>query len=314
MNVKIKSIEYSLPKKREKLKDLIKYNPNWNYDRILKASGINNRFISSESENIISLSVKSSKKILKKFPKDKIDFLIFVTQTSHLKLPSIACVLQNKLKLRNNILAFDINMGCSGFVYALNIAQKIILSKECKNGLIICSDTYSKYIKKNNSSCRPIFSDASSSILVGNTNEKSILNFVYGTDGSGAYDLYLEENSNNIYMNGSKVALFSLNRVPKSIKELLVKTNIKINKIDKFVFHQASKFVLDHIYKSLKIKKNQIYENYNKFGNTVSSSIPIALKEASKFNLIKNNDNIILSGFGVGLSWASVLIKWKKIN
>lgn len=314
MSVRIKSIEYSLPRNKESLRDLINHNPKWNYKRIYKASGIKSRYIVSEKENVLSLSIHSAKKILRKFPKKKIDFLIFVSQTSHLKFPSISCLLQNELKLRNDIQAFDINMGCSGFVYALNVAQKIILSKECKNGLIICSDTYSKYISKSNSSCRPIFSDASSSILVGDSGKKSILNFVYGTDGAGAYDLCLKEKSNDMFMNGSKVALFSLDKVPKSIKELLLKSNTKINKINKFIFHQASKFVLEHIYKNLDLKKNQIYENYDKFGNTVSSSIPIALKEASKLNIIKNNDNIILSGFGVGLSWASVLIKWKTIN
>ena len=115
-------------------------------------------------------------------------------------------------------------------------------------------------------------------------------------------------------MNGSRVALFSIKRVPTCIKKLLKRTNEKITTIDKFIFHQASKYVLDKIYKIMNINKNKIFENYQNYGNTVSASIPIALKMASKKNFLKKNDKVILTGFGVGLSWGSVLIKWKEIN
>lgn len=311
-NVQIKHIEFSLGKKKEKYLDLSIDNPSWNTKRILDVTGIKTRHL-SKNEDIISLSIKSAKKVLKKFPKKKIDFLIFVSQTSNLKLPSISCVMQHRLGLRNNIQAFDINMGCSGFIYALSVAKSMISQKGVNNGMIICSDVYTKYIKKNNTSCRPIFSDASSSIIVGKCSSLSINDFDYGTDGSGAFDLYLKEGDKDIYMNGSKVALFTIKRIPNSVKRLLNKNKIKLEKIDKFIFHQASKFVLNQIYRILKIHKKKIYENYEKYGNTVSSSIPIALKEASTKNLLKKDDNIILCGFGVGLSWSTVLIKWKKI-
>jgi 3-oxoacyl-[acyl-carrier-protein] synthase-3 len=115
-------------------------------------------------------------------------------------------------------------------------------------------------------------------------------------------------------MNGSNVALFAIKRVPETIKKLLKMTNNRVNNIDKFIFHQASKYVLDNIYQKLKINKQKIFENYKFLGNTTSSSIPIALKMASSKNILKDNSKIILCGFGVGLSWASVLLKWKKIN
>jgi 3-oxoacyl-[acyl-carrier-protein] synthase-3 len=314
MGVLIKLIEFALPSTKENLKTLLIENPKWDIARILSATGIKNRYVSNDSEDIISLSLKSAKKIFKKFPKNKIDFLICVTQTFNYKLPSLACILQHKLGLRNNIEAFDINMGCSGFIYALHVGEKIIKHGDSKNGLIICSDVYTKYINKKNSSCRPIFSDASSAILLSANVNNSIKKFTFGTDGRGAFDLNLKENSKNIFMNGAKVALFALKRVPETINNLLFKTNNKINDIDKFIFHQASKFVLDNIYKILKINKKNIFENYSNYGNTTSSSIPIALKLASLKNLLKNNDKIVLCGFGVGLSWASVLLKWKKIH
>ena len=312
--VKINSIEYSFPKKTENLNELQKNNPKWNVKKIFSATGIKKRYISNNKENIISLSIKSAKKILKKFPTNKVDFLIVITQTSEYKLPSASCILQNKLNLRENIKAFDINMGCSGFIYGLNIASNLIKNKEAKNGLIICTDVYTKFIKKNNSACRPIFSDASSTILISADKKNYIGPFEFGTDGKGALDLSLPENSQNIYMNGSRVALFSIKRVPECIKKLLKKMNKNINSIDKFIFHQASKYVLNKIYKVMNIEKKKIFENYQNYGNTVSASIPIALKMASKKKILKKNDKIILSGFGVGLSWGSVFIRWKKIN
>jgi 3-oxoacyl-[acyl-carrier-protein] synthase-3 len=314
MGVIIKSIEFALPKTKESLEDVLKENPNWDVKKILSKTGIKNRYVSQNNEDIISLSVKSARKILKNFNKNKINFLIFVTQTSNYKLPSLACIMQHKLNLNTNIQAFDVNMGCSGFIYALNLGEKIIEAGQAKNGLIICSDVYTKYINKNNSSCRPIFSDASSAIILSKSNYNSIIRFAFGTDGSGALDLNLEENSKNIFMNGAKVALFAMKRVPELIKEILKRTNNKINNIDKFIFHQASKYVLNNIYDILKIDKKKIFENYENFGNTTSSSIPIALKLASSRKILKNNDKLVLCGFGVGLSWAAVLLKWKKIN
>ena len=314
IGVKIEAIEYYLPKKVENLKQLKKNNPKWDIKKIFSATGINKRYISGDEEDVISLSIKSTNKLFKKFPKNKIDFLIVVTQTSNFKLPSVSCILQNKLNLKNDIRAFDINMGCSGFIYGLNIASNIIRNNEGKNGLIICTDVYTKFIQKNNRSCRPIFSDGSCATIISSDRKNYIEAFEFGTDGQGAFDLSLNENSKNIYMNGSRVALFSIKRVPNCIKKLLRRANKKINTIDKFIFHQASKYVLDKIYKIMNIDKNKIFENYQNCGNTVSASIPIALKMASKKKFLKNNDKVILTGFGVGLSWGSVLIKWKEIN
>lgn len=314
MGVKIKAIEFALPQKKENLKSLLVENPNWDIKKIYSKTGIRQRYVSNENENIVDLSIKSALKIFKYFNKEKINFLIFVTQTSNYKLPSLSCIIQSKLNLKTNIQAFDINMGCSGFIYALNLGEKIISSGQASNGLIICSDVYTKYIDKKNSSCRPIFSDASSSIILSKCNYNSIKKFSFGTDGKGALDLNLKENSNDIFMNGGNVALFAIKRVPETIKKLLKMTNNRVNNIDKFIFHQASKYVLDNIYQKLKIDKQKIFENYKFLGNTTSSSIPIALKMASSKNILKDNSKIILCGFGVGLSWASVLLKWKKIN
>jgi len=310
---KILAIEYYLPKKKENNKDLKKFNPKLDINRIKEKTGINNRFISGEKENVIDISIKCSNKIFKKFSKKKVDFLILVTQTSPYRIPTTACILQDKLGLKKELIAFDINLGCSGFIYALRMGTSLIETKQAKSGLIICADTYTKYISKNNTACRPIFSDAGAAILISKSSINTIGPFELGTDGSGADALELPMNTNEIVMNGAKVLTFAMNVVPDNVNSLLKKIKINKNKIDKFIFHQASKYILDNINRILSIKKEKTFENYSKVGNTISASIPIALKDANSKNELKKNNLVIIAGYGVGLSWGSALIKWNKI-
>ena len=309
---RILGIEYYLPKKIENNKHLKKNNPKWDIKRIFEKTGINNRYISSENENTIDIAEKSVKKLIKKFPKIKIDFLILVTQTSPYRIPTAACILQEKLKLSKNIIALDINLGCSGFIYALSVATSFIKSKQAKNGLIVCADTYTKLISKNNAQCRPIFSDAAAATLISASKKNDIGPFELGTDGSGYNALELPQGKDEVVMNGSKVLTFAMNIVPENVKVLLKKIRCKVINIDMFIFHQASQFILDNINRKLQIPKHKTFENLSKVGNTISASIPIALKDISK--KIKNNNKIILAGYGVGLSWGSVLVKWRKIK
>jgi len=311
---KISAIEYYLPKKKENNAILKKNNPKLNVDRIKQKTGINNRYISGSDETVIDISIKAANKIFKKFSKKKIDFLILVTQTSPYRIPTSACILQDKLKLKKNIIAFDMNLGCSGFLYALRMATSLIESKAVNNGLIICADTYTKYISKNNTACRPIFSDAAAAVLITKSIKNKIGPFELGTDGSGADALELPMNTNEIVMNGAKVLTFAMDVVPNNVNMLLKKIKIDRNKIDKFIFHQASKYILDNINRRLSIKKEETFENYSKVGNTISASIPIALKDASIKKKILNNNLIIIAGYGVGLSWGSALLKWNKIK
>ena len=310
---KISAIEYYLPKKKENNKTLKKFNPKLDINRIKEKTGINNRFISGEKENVIDISIKCSNKIFKKFSKKKIDFLILVTQTSPYRIPTTACILQDKLGLKNNLIAFDINLGCSGFIYALRMGSSLIETKQAKHGLIICADTYTKYISKNNTACRPIFSDAGAAILLSESQKNKIGPFELGVDGSGADALELPINTKEIIMNGAKVLTFAMNVVPNNVNLLLKKIKMNKNKIDKFIFHQASKYILDNINRILSIKKEKTFENYSKVGNTISASIPIALKDANNKSKLAKDNLIIVAGYGVGLSWGSALIKWGKI-
>ena len=304
MGYQIVSIKSSLPKKIEI------FNSGKN-KKLINVTGINKRYRSSPNEDVISLSLKSAQKVINKTNKKEIGFLLFVTQTSPFKFPSISCILQHKLGLSKNIFAVDINMGCSGYIYALKLAESLKnLDNKKKYGLIICSDTYTKYINKNNKSCRPIFSDASTTTLLKISKKNQIQNFDFGVDGSGFKSLYLKENSQNMFMNGPKVAIFTIKEIPKFIEQFLKKNRLKKTSIKYFILHQASKYVCDKIKDKLGLAKKFFLNNYQNYGNTVSSTIPLLLEECIKKKKIKKKDIIILCGFGVGLSWGIAKIKW----
>ena len=304
MGLEIVSIKSSFPLKSENLN----FN---NYKKIIKATGIDKRYISSEKENVINLSINSAKKILNNKIKNQISFLLFVSQTSPFKFPSVSCILQHELKLPKDIYAVDINMGCSGYIYALKLASSLEnLYNKRKYGLIICSDTYTKYIKKNNKSCRPIFSDASTTTLLKISKRNQFQSFDFGVDGSGYKSLMLKENSKNMFMNGAKVAIFTIKEIPEFIKKFLHKNNLNSKKIRYIALHQASKYVCDKIKEKLNLNKKYFLNNYYKYGNTVSSTIPLLLQHCIDKKKLKKNNIIIACGFGVGLSWGIVKIKW----
>lgn len=307
MSFKILSVKSEFPKKYENIKSL-KFK-NIDHKKLFQATGINKRYVSSDQENVITLSLKSAKKLIKKNIKKKIGFLFFVSQTSPYKFPSAACILQNKLDLPNDIFALDINMGCSGFIYALKLAESFKDSDK-KYGLIICSDTYTKFINKKNKSCKPIFSDASTATLLQKTKQKKFRSFDFGVDGSGYKDLMLPHKSKNMFMNGAKVAIFTLKTIPDFIKNFIKKNKIDSNKIKFLLLHQASRYVCEKIKKKLELKNSIYLNNYNIFGNTISSSIPLLIEKAIKNKKFKKGDILLACGFGVGLSWGVVEIKW----
>lgn len=312
---KISIIETYLPKK----KTLVRNNK-----RLLSKTGIKKVWSSDLNETSLDMGYKSALKLKKKLDFNKLDGLIFVSQTSDYFLPSSSCILQDKLKLKKNIISFDINLGCSGFVYALSVATSMINSNLANNILIICADTYTKFIEKNNLACKSIFSDGASSVIVSKSKKRLTGKFDFGTDGSGSQDLIIKSGAGRtnftnskkptLFMNGAKVFNFTINTIPNSFTNTLKLNKLHKRKIKKVFFHQASKFVLDNLNKTLKLNPAQIFSNLKNIGNTTSSTIPFALKEADKKNIIKKDDIIFLSGFGVGLSWASCVLKWEKLK
>ena len=323
MKVKIDSNAYYLPEKKESNESLKLDNPNWDMSKISDKTGVFTRSIASTHQTAVDLAFEAGSRLLKDSScKEDIDLVVLVTQSPDYVLPTSACILQDRLGLSKKCMAFDINLGCSGFIYALSIVGSLIESGVAKKGLILCSDTYTKYIDKSDRTCRPIFSDgASATLLVGSDIDK-VGPFVLGTDGSGYEKLIVKEGdarephiSSNSYhgtleMRGADVFLFTLNSVPTCMNELLDKSKLDIEDIDLFVFHQASKLVLENLIQAMSLDEDKVFINLQDVGNTVSASIPIALKDAETKGRLRNGDTVMLIGFGVGLSWGATLITW----
>ena len=268
--------------------------------KIISVTGIKKLYKVRNNEDIISLAISSLKKVKSKIQDS--DAIIFVTQTPKFNIPPNSFLIQKELKIKKNSMVFDVNQGCSGYIYALALAQGLFKSQNLNKILIITSDNYSRYAKKLN--VKMIFSDCATSTVLRKSEKKIIFDFY--SDGNlsnhlnqkyNNYDTSL--NSNEILMNGTEIFRFTIDTVPKKIEEFLKKKNIRKDEIDYFLFHQASKIVLDNILRKLGIDKLKTIQNIHNYGNTVSSSIPLIISKNKK--KLKNK-KLILCGFGVGLS------------
>jgi len=334
--IKIASIEYYLPEEILTNEDLEKLYPEWSAEKIYLKTGISRRHIAAKDECASDLGVKAACKLLKQIDikPEEIDILIFCTQTPDYCIPPTACIIQDRLGLSTSCSAFDINLGCSGFVYGLSIASAYIRGGMARNILLITADTYSKLIHPLDKSVRTIFGDAGVATLISaDDGIAQVGDFALGTDGSGYKNLIAptsgfrvpknadtdvekeDESGNvrsldNLYMNGSAIFAFTMRVVPRNIQQLLDLSDLKIENVDWFIFHQANEFMLKNLIKKLGISENKAPINLKEYGNTVSSSIPITLKDCQKNNLFKSGDRIMLVSFGVGYSWGSVLLEW----
>ena len=323
MKVKISSISYHLPEKTEGLIDLQRDNPDWDMSKLLEKTGIRTRHIASSDQTASDLAYIAAEQLFCDTQiRNQIDLLILVTQSPDYLLPTSACILQDRLRLSQNCMAFDINLGCSGFVSALSVAGGLIESGVVNTGLILCADTYSKYIDKHDRACRPIFSDGAAAILIERNAIDSIGPFEFGTDGSGFEHLIVRRSGARdlakaldhprpiLEMHGSDVFLFTMRVVPPCIANLLARTGLSMNQIDLFIFHQASKLVIENLIRLMSLDEKKVFVNHEFIGNTVSATIPIALKDAVANGRLTTGQTVVLVGFGVGLSWSAVLLRW----
>lgn len=334
MGCKIGGIRYYLPERVLTNEECARDYKKFNEKKIEKKVGIRLRHIAGDDEFVSDMAVEAAEQLFADGICDKndIDFLILCTQSSDYKLPTTACLVQERLKLRRETGALDINLGCSGFVYALGMAKGLIAGGMSQKVLLIMSETYSKYIHPKDYSVRTLFGDGAAAILVECAEEERIGEFIFGTDGSGANDLIVpaggcripfsaetrvetEDKSGirtqeNLYMNGSDVFMFSIDIMKEMYYLLLEKYHCKEEDIDLIVPHQANKFILDYAQTELNIPPGKMYVNMTDIGNTVSASIPIAMKMAEDEKRLKRGDRVMLLGFGVGYSWAGTIITY----
>ncbi|SHM94090.1 ketoacyl-ACP synthase III [Flavobacterium xinjiangense] len=331
MGAILRAIEYVYPENKVTNDDLSLQFPDYDFAKFEEKVGIKNRYWVRENETALDLAIKACEKLFLRIDKDTIDYVLYCTQSPEYFLPTTACILQDRIKLAKNIGALDFNLGCSGFTYGVSLAKGLINAGQAQNVLLITAETYSKYLHPKDRSNRAIFGDAAAATLISSSDIEGIGEFMFGTDGSG-YDKLIVKNGggkfsfdqaapeivygtdntytdNHLYMNGPEVFNFTNEVIPGFTKEILQKNNLNIEDINQFVFHQANAFMLNFMRKRLKIPTEKFLIDLAEGGNTVSCTIPIALKKYSE--TIKNNQmqSIALVGFGVGLSWAGGIVK-----
>ena len=310
---KIKEIEYALPDNIQDNEFLVReMRLDWTAEDIFNKTGINARCITGEEQRASDFAFLAAEKLLANNTdlREKADYIIFCSQSPDYALPATACLLQTRLGLSKKCAALDINQGCSGFIYGLSLAKGIIESGQAHNVLLLNAETYSKYLGKMDKTTRTIFGDGATAVWM--TAEEGdgpfIDGFVFGTDGKGANNLIVKKGE-PLFMNGPEIFQFTLQVVPKTVKEILQKSGKTLEEIECYVFHQANAFMLEHLRKKLKIAEDRFIIDLKDTGNTVSASIPLAIRRAQDRGSIISGNTIMVVGFGVGYSWGGCLLK-----
>jgi 3-oxoacyl-[acyl-carrier-protein] synthase-3 len=304
--------------------------PEWSVDKIAGKTGIYSRHIAETNQFSSDLGVFAAQKLFaeNKISPYDIDYILFCTQSPDYFLPTTACIVQDKLGIDKSAGALDFNLGCSGYVYGLGLAKALIVSDQAKKVLLITAETYSKFIHKLDRGNKTLFGDGATASLISVTSDShlsaTIGNFVFHTDGSGFDKLIVKNggmkirsltgtdildedgqflrNDDNLFMDGKAIFEFTSFVVPSLIDKFLIKNGLDNDDIDLFVFHQANEFMLQTVRKRCKIPEEKFFIFIKNCGNTVSSTIPIALKEAQNQGKIIEGCRVLIAGFGVGLS------------
>jgi 3-oxoacyl-[acyl-carrier-protein] synthase-3 len=333
----LKDIAVYLPESLLSNEELAKLYPEWPAEKILEKTGISERRIADKEQTAGDMAFEAARNLFKQghIVEEDVDFIILCTQAPDYVLPATACILQDRLGISRQAGALDINLGCSGFVYCLSLAKGLIETGAANCVLLLTADTYSKYIHPLDKSVRTLFGDAAAAtaVVASKDADEAIGPFVFGTDGSGgknlivqagmyrmpkSYDTSIERKDNsgnirsrdNLYMNGAEVMAFSLKEVPKAVDGLLRKAGKTKEDIDFFVFHQANKFILEALRKKLKLPEDKLPITMESCGNTVSSTIPIAMFTLKRQEKLQRGHKLMLIGFGVGYSWAACLLSF----
>jgi len=300
-------------------------------NKTIQTIGVEQRRVAKDSICTSDLCLASAEKLISELSLEKINIgaLIFVSQTPDYILPATACVLQNRLGLSKETIAFDVNLGCSGYVYGLYIAHSLAASLYGKYVLLLAGDTINKIVSKQDKSNAFLFGDAGTATLLKQSTTENQTSFNLFTDGGGEHALKINDggyrnqttfqsfeiqkdedgnlrNALNLYMNGGDIFSFTIREVPKAINQLLSDTTLTIDNLDAIVFHQANQFMINFLANKMKIPQERFLTSLKLYGNTSSASIPLSL--VVNCDSRKKYGKTLLSGFGVGLSWANCIV------
>lgn len=300
--------------------------------KISQATGIRRRHVAADEICTSDLCFAAAERLMRdlKWPQESINVLIFVTQTPDYVLPATACVLHERLGLSRECAVFDLNLGCSGYVYGLWVVSRLIAQEG--RALLLVGDTISRIVSPEDQSVATLFGDAgSATALEADRNSLTNMYFQLGTDGSGHGHLMvpaggfriphseqtskrtLREGRNarseeDLFMNGAEVFSFSMNTVPDLITSVLDQAEWPLETVDAFVLHQANRFMLEHLARRAKLPRSRLVLSLEDYGNTSSASIPLAMTTSLAGRLANRELRLVLAGFGVGFSWGSVAL------
>lgn len=334
-HISIKAIVSCVPKQVEHSADYALFNEQ-DLSLFIKTTGIKERRVASEKVTCVDLCYAAADVIIKKFGKEDIDAVIFVSQSPDYFLPASSVILQNKLQLNKTCLAFDVNLGCSGYIYGLSIVASLLQTGHLKKALLLVGDKSTISTNYQDKSAYPLFGDAGTATLLEYDPNAEPWNFNLQSDGSGKNAIIIEhghsrfpynQSSNILYeiepgvkrtkkdlaLNGLDIFNFALKEVAQNINTLIESNNVSKEEIDFYLLHQANKLINESVRKKLKVTEDKVPYSIGEFGNTSSASIPLTMCYALKDELFNGEKLLLLSGFGVGYSWGSVLLKTKHI-
>lgn len=298
--------------------DFFKNTVNKDSEWIFQKTGILNRYIVNSTDEYSDIILKSAKKCIEKscISNNDIGLLILATTTPN-NLFGDASYIASQLNL-NNAICFDISVACNGFIIGLITAFQYLKNNKLKYAIVIGADCLSKWVNWNDYKTSILFGDGAGSIILSNECENGIIDYIVKHNGNKNNILKIQANSNgmnNSYnlmdMNGYELVDEIISNVPKIIIELIEKNKLKIDDIQYFILHQANKRILEKIAKKMDINFNKFLTNIESIGNTSAASIPILIDDINSREIIKSGEYVILCGFGAGINYGAILLKWK---
>ena len=331
----IKGTAYVLPDRAVTNEMLTAENPQWDMTRVMARTGVATRYVTRVDETAFDLACRACDLLFAEHPeaRERIDAILFCTQSEDYVMPPNSSLLHGYLGFPEEVFAIDFNLACSGFVYGLAIAQSLLASNIATNVLLVTADTYSKYINPGDRAARSLFGDgAAATWVAASDSDRGLIDIQCSTSGknhrmfivpAGGYRTprtpetaiaRADDSGNlrsleNIHMDGAGILSFVNARVPRQVRAILARSQMTIDDIDLVIFHQASQMALESLNLRLRIPNEKSFTNLREVGNTVSASIPIALRDATDQGRVRPGDRILLCGFGVGMSWATAILQ-----
>ncbi len=318
-NTKIVGVSGAIPKNEVSNNDLEGLTRQ-EIDLLIKTTGIENRRVANNAICASDLCFSAAEKLLEELQWDKneIEVLVFVTQTPDYPIPGTSMILQDRLDLPKSCMTIDINQGCAGYVYGLSVITSMMSSGGIKKGLLLVGDTITKLIDKGDNSVAPIFSDAGTATAIQFDSSAEEMVFNLQTDGSGFEAIIVKEGGarnqkieggNKMRMRGHDIFAFALKEVLPNINSVIEHADANKDQIDYYIFHQANKLLNESIRRKMRIDSSKVPYTLNKYGNTSCATIPLTLVSELSEEARNKALNLLISGFGVGLSWGSALVK-----